>query len=249
MHSRNAQRKDSPRREIPKKFAIMANRLPMQEALRVADSAGLTIASNKTMDTACIKTRDVEINGKTIGLLSRGFSSWAGTMVAYEEDDKGLGREITCVDRAGITYVFPVPEEHQGKRNVVLVAEHPDLKLVEDGDKRLVVQAREVGIVERFPEHLGLFGPLPDRVNYDTDSKYGIPQGDAVKYSPQTRHLWRDEGPKVGLLSRSGNLGISFGREDVFVSSADLCHHVMVEGTHEQLVAAKEHLVPGLPKL
>jgi hypothetical protein len=171
-------------------LAILVKRadgVPMEEALAKGDEAGLVIASNKRLSKALVGSdewRDIR----------EVFACWTGTMTAYDKPDQKLGKIIDYTNSdTGVRYVFPVPEEQQGKKNVILVAEHPNVSLVKDGNDR-IVQATEVDVVERFPTSKEGW--------FLGDQKYDIPQGDKVDGSNQdARYLWRI-GKRVGLVAR-----------------------------------------------
>jgi hypothetical protein len=170
--------------------------VPMEEALRRADDAGVVVASNKRISQALIGSE--EWRG-----IREVFVCWSGTMAAYDEPDRKLGKAIVYTEfETDIRYIFLVPQEHQGKKNVLLVAEHPKFSLVHDGNDR-IVQATEVGAVERFPTSEGWFLG---------DPKYDIPTGNRVdgnKYD--ARYLWRVE-KRVGLAARNSWIGFDYGR-------------------------------------
>ncbi|MFH0737419.1 MAG: hypothetical protein V1827_02950 [Candidatus Micrarchaeota archaeon] len=168
-------------------FVKRSDGVPMEEALRRADEAGLVIASNRRLSKVLVGS------GEWRG-MKEAFACWGGDMTGYDKPDQKLGKTIEYVDsETGIRYVFPVPEEHVGKKNVILVAQHPGFTLETDGKTR-VVQAKEVGVVSEFPVasknwHLG-------------DPKYDIPTGKEVNISNEAaRFLWRI-GKRVGLVAR-----------------------------------------------
>jgi hypothetical protein len=173
---------------------------PMEEAIRKADEAGLVIASNKRLDKA------LKGNGEWRSKQT-GFISWSGTMTAYDKPDQRLGKTIVYdVPKSEIRYVFPVPEEHQGKKNIILVAEHPEFSLVKDGNDR-IIQATDIGAVERFP--LAMYGW------YLADPRYGIPHGDTANDGRKTaRYLARRE-KRVGLVVRCTDVDSYIGRRVV----------------------------------
>jgi len=152
--------------------------VPMEEALRKADEAGAVLASNKLL--SCILLGNDPHHKFHIWLsISKGLSCWSGTMVAYEVPGKILGEIIEYVDsNTKIRYVFPVPEEHQGKENVALVTEHPNFTLFSAGNDR-IVHAQEIGIVESFPAFDGW---------YMGDPKYDIPQGAMICEEARDRY-------------------------------------------------------------
>ena len=184
-------------------LAVLVKRLngvPMEEALAKADEKGLVIASNKRLSKALVGSDE------WLGIREV-FACWSGTMTAYDKPGKKLGKAIEYTDpETCIRYVFPVPEEHQGKKNVVLVAEHPDFTLETDGKTR-VVQAKEVGVVSEFP--------VASENWYLGDSKYDIPTGNKVDGSDEAaRYLWRID-KRVGLVARGGYDGFYVNGRDV----------------------------------
>jgi hypothetical protein len=157
-------------------FITNVNGVTMEEALRRTDKAGLVIASNKRLGKALVGSNEWR-------QVSDVFTCWSGTMAAYDKPGQKLGKMIEYTDPlTRKKYIFPVPEEHQGKKNVILVAEHPDFTLERDG-KTSIVQAKKVGIVEEFPVSNNY---------YLADPKYGIPTGEKVDYfNPEGRLLAR----------------------------------------------------------
>jgi hypothetical protein len=192
-----------------------SNGVPMEEALAKADEAGADIASNKRLSKALVGSEEWRS-------ISEVLACWSGTMTAYDKPDKKLGKAIEYTDsETGTRYVFPVPEEHQGKKNVVLVAEHPHFTLETDGKTR-VVQAKEVGVVSEFPVasenwHLG-------------DAKYDIPTGKKVDARDEAaRCLWRID-KRVGLVARGDYFSGYDGRRSVdLVNRASSVFGVAIE--------------------
>lgn len=168
-------------------LVTVSNGLGMGAALRRADRAGRVIASNKMLSKALVGSDEWRS-------IREVFACWTGTMTAYDEPDKKLGKTIEYTNsKTGIRYVFPVPEEHQGKKNIVLVAEHPDFTLETDGKTR-VVQAKEVGVVSKFP--------VASENWYLGDAKYDIPTGKKVSGDNEdARYLLRME-KRVGFVAR-----------------------------------------------
>lgn len=165
-------------------------RLPMEEAIRKANEAGFVIASNKRLDQALVRSK--EWKG-----VCNALPCWSGTMIAYEEPDKGLGETIEYRESEfGMRYVFQVPDKFRGERNLALVAEHPGFTLEREGHD-WIVQATGVDAIERFPK-------IPIGW-YFADPKHGIPNGELLDEScPDARYLLRTE-KRVGLVSRTCN--------------------------------------------
>jgi len=203
-------------------LAILVRRsagVPMEEALARADNAGAVIASNKRLSKALVGSD--EWQG-----IREVFACWTGTMTAYDKPDQKLGKIIEYTDsETGVRYVFPVPEEHWGKTNVILVAEHPGVSLVKDGNDR-IVQAIGVDIVERFP--------TSEEGWFLGDPKYDVPQGNKVDSSNQdARYLWRID-KRVGLVARGydgGGWGGGGGRDVLLGGAPSGAFGVAVEAT------------------
>jgi hypothetical protein len=202
-----------------------ASGVPMEEALRRADDAGLVIASNKRLSQALVGSDEWQSLGEA-------FACWSGTMVAYEKPGTALGKVIAYSDwKTNTRYVFPVPEEHQGKKNVILVGEHPDFSLVRDGDA-LIVQANAVRIVEKFSRDI--IGWYPG------DPVCDIPLETPVGMVNINDRYIRRTSRMVGLISRDyrkQTLG-DYQREISFDNEPSFLQGVVVEGTPEQISAA-----------
>ncbi len=171
----------------------------MEEAIRRADDAGLVMAPNGRMSQAlrCDEWRRLE------GL----FGCWTGTMVGYDLPDKRLGTSIEYTDpNTNIRYVFPVPKDHVGEKNIALVAEHPDFTLETDGMSR-IVQAKDTCIVTEFPV---------DKDMHVLDPRFSIPRGQRIHRNDE-EELPDDVGTisriekRVGLASRTSCSGIHSG--------------------------------------
>jgi hypothetical protein len=183
------QRKAPKERIRGPNLAVLVKRakgVPMEGALVKADAAGSVIASNKRLGKVIVGSE--EWRG-----ISEVFTCWSGTMAAYDKPDKRLGTTIEYTDpKTGIRYVFPVPEEHQGKKNIVLIAEHPDFTLETDGKTR-IVKAKEVGVVPEFP--------VASKNWYRGHPGYDIPAGKkATSDDEAARYLWRID-KRVGLVA------------------------------------------------
>jgi|GEM_PF-6312834 hypothetical protein len=104
-----------------------------------------------------------------------------GTIVGFEQLGVPLG-EVICMRCKTGWYVFPVPARYRGSMDVVLAVNHPDFKIICDGDTRVIDALPDrVGIVKRFPWY-GKIRYLP----YDCwDPVFGIPSL-AIAKKPQS---------------------------------------------------------------
>lgn len=177
------------------KLAILISRsagIPMEEALIKANEAAVVIASNKRLSKALNESNEWR-NIRTV------FTCWSGTMTGYDIPNKKLGKNIEYIDpEIGVRYIFPVPERHQGKKNVILVVNHPNFTLETDKKTR-IIQANNVGVVSKFP--------VDSHKWYLGDPKYDIPTGKEVgEDNIHARYLIRRE-KRVGLISRGWDSG------------------------------------------
>jgi len=238
----------SKHRQKRTKLAIFAKAgdrgLPMEEAILKTNRAGLVIASNKRITQAIVDSDEWE----TIRPV---FGCWTGTLVAYDEPDKKLGKTIEYVDeRTGICYTIDVPEEHRGKKNVVLVAEHPGID-IEKTKSGWLVNASRLDVLGDFPTVDGW---------YLGDPKYDIPTGKRLPLSylwyldrrsakddpdlppdikAKVRHIFRNE-KRVGLIAK-GFCWVGLDGRAIINYSPSNTLGVAVEGTSEQLAAAGLH--------
>ena len=167
-------------------LATKANGLTFREALELANKENLVLASNKRMTRALVETE--EWKG-----MKEAFPCWTGTMAGYARPDERLGEFIEYTDpEDGQKYVFPVPEQYRKEKNMILVVEHPNYSLVQDGNN-LVVEASGVVGLPNFPEKDGW---------YFSDGQFDIPTGKEVSSSDEkARYLWRVDS-RVGPVLR-----------------------------------------------
>jgi len=157
--------------------------VPFDEALRIAEQGRYVIASNARMSKALVGSKPWD---KPREYISEVLCCWTGTMTAYAKPGEKLGATIEYTDpKTEQRWVFPVPKQFVGMKDVILVAEHPDYTLEREGKNR-VVQAGIVDVVENFP--------MRNERAYLADAKHGIPQGDAVSgIERNARFLWRTD--------------------------------------------------------
>jgi hypothetical protein len=173
--------------------------VPMEDAIRRADEAGLVMASNKRLSNALVGSEGCRS-------ISDAPCWWTGTMTGYVKPGRTFRQEterISSIDnghfiahtdpKTKIRYLFPVMEGYLDKSDCILAVNHPDFELVKDGNDRIIRAAR-IDLIERFPDSYGW---------YLGDAKYDIPHGDAVDGRNQdARFFQRTEG-RVGLVVRS----------------------------------------------
>jgi hypothetical protein len=190
---KHAIRQDSGHRTVNQNlriFATAAKGLPMEEALRRVNAAGLVLASLRRVETLLLTDAWLD--------FTSAFTCWSGTMVGYDIAGRKLGESIVY-ESEGARYVFPVPERYRGMKDAALVAEHPNFTLAREKKDR-IVQAAEtnVGVVENFPAH-GQGTPL-----YKPGQRYGIPAGAPVGPDTDGVFLSRLGASRVGLAPHVG---------------------------------------------
>ena len=202
----------------------------MEEALKRAEDSGRAMASNRRISEAFA-------SGEWKGLRGNGgqmdeFEIWTGTMIGFDEPEKGVGEVIVDVDNSeypynGRRYIFPVPEEHRGKKNIVLVAEHPNYTLETDGKDRIVVADR-VDVVENLPYKMKVGW-------FMGDPEHDIPSGSEVPFrTPNAVYLMRMldimAKKRVGLVDRhfSDSPGAWFYRHSIGIHPPRAQHKMVL---------------------
>lgn len=156
-----------------------------EEAFRKAGEKNLVVVSNKTWDSLLVGSDEWK-------KAREALTVWTGTMVAYAEPDKALGKFVEFEDK-GITWVFPVPAKWQGEKDVALVVEHPNFTIEVEGNRRIIIaDEKHVSLVRNFPAEDGW---------YKTDSEHGIPNGEQID-SEDARYLVRINSARVGPVAR-----------------------------------------------
>ena len=164
---------------------------------RIDHSCKRIIVSNNRLDKALVGSEEWRNIVELLPCLT-------GTLVAYASPGSRLGETVECSDREDTLWVFPVPKEHQGKKDAILVAEHPNYRLEreinrEPGDRhryRMIVQDAQVDLIDRFPDKDGW---------YFADPKHGIPFGDLVdERESDARYLMRRDF-RVASVKRGDN--------------------------------------------
>ena len=179
--------------------------VPFEEGLQRACAENRVIVSNKRLDKALVGSE--EWKG-----ISEVFACWSGTMTAYTKPNEAFLGTVEYVDpETGYRWVFRVPEEYQGVRNAILVAEHPDYTLEVDGNNR-VLHAATVNLVEAFPVKDGC---------YLVDPVHGIPTGPVAdswnsrclnRIARRVGPVWVAPPEAVGYIQWSINLDIAPSR-------------------------------------
>ncbi|MBN2122341.1 hypothetical protein JW721_04805 [Candidatus Micrarchaeota archaeon] len=184
-----------------------ANPVPFPRAVSEADWRNAVIASNKRLHNLLIEI------SKTPGLhpLRGAFPCASGTLAAYVEPGTPFNesRLFSSQERAIIftevkvdpitkretlqRYIFPVPQEHAKKADAVLVSEHPDYSLLQDGNELWIL-----------PSVIDCVGDFPGRNGfYRADETHGIPQGGRFySWNGGSGYLWRKEGGAVVSVVR-----------------------------------------------
>ena len=244
-----------------------ANGVPFEQAFDRADREKKVVVSNKRMDSA-LQSNEWQQVREGIWCWTGTMTGYVGPDKAFQEASeptdtiKQGSRSIIYTDsETGFRHIFPIPEEHLEVRNGILVTEHPEYKLTVDGNDR-IVEPQTVSLVEGFPASDGW---------YLADTVHGIPTGEQVNSSnADARYLGRVD-KRVGPVARdydfigyggwrvvylvdrpSGGFGVvveaaSGGAPTKATSSSTMKVReeggkIIVEGTSEQLAAAKRKL-------
>lgn len=124
--------------------------VPFEDALKIAEQGRCVLASNARLSKALFV-------GEEWKGLTKAFPCWTGTMTAYAKPGEKLGDTIEYIDpNTNRRWVFPVPQQFRGEKDCILVSEHPDYTIENDGENR-IVRAMEVYIVGAFPASSGFF--------------------------------------------------------------------------------------------
>ena len=188
------------------------NNIPMEEALMKAGVAGTIIVPNRGLGTVLL--------GESWKGIRDALPCWTGTLAAYDKPGAPLGKTIEYVDyRTNVRYVFLVPEEHIGKKDVLFISEHPNFFFIRDGNSR-IVQAREMSAVEGFGV---IKGAYREEGWYLTDPIFDLPvRAKSSSADPYARYFWRAE-KMISLISRGYGTFDFDGRRviDLFHSPSD----------------------------
>lgn len=184
-----------PENERPQVFVKSFWGSSSQDSVVRAFSEKKNVCPNIAVDKALVLTDEWKV-------IRAGFPCWTGTMAAYAEPGQLLGGRIEYFDkRTGFIWILPVPEEYRGERDVILVIEYPGYFLEPRANIMLVNAVGKVSIVRDFPASDGWC--LPERL-------FGIPRGDFVGYSRESRYLLRTRSSRVGPIAR-GRSWVDYG--------------------------------------
>lgn len=154
--------------------------LPFDKLLPAVDEKGLVLVSNKRLNRAHDERKLEHLSGALI--------CHTGTHTCYVKPDTTFERAAIVVTEleevAGTRYfirytdpqsrkhwLFPIPPDYLGKKDSILVTEHPDYAFILDRKTIITVPAGislrdAVDLVEKFPRKNG---------HYPVDSKHNIP--------------------------------------------------------------------------
>jgi hypothetical protein len=175
----------------------------------------MVIASNQKLDLALART-DRE-NG-----IAAAIPCWTGTIACHAKPGARFAEAAEKISSLGgsfmvytepatrVRLLFPVPEEHLGEADAVLVAEHPGYTMQRDGKDGIVIAAH-IDIVRGLPASDG---------SYLVDPVHGIPAGDkADDFDPASRLLYRKPETWVGLVIRVKEFFLGNGPRSIFLES------------------------------
>jgi len=159
-----------------------SNGVGFEEALQLAE--GKTLASNATMDAIL---QNDELRRK----YADAFSCWTGTIVVYTASGQPFKKYVKAFGM-----VFDIPEEYQGKSDLVLVLKHPDVRIELGTYDMKVLKGKVVKAL-----------PMKEDGWYLVDEETGIPCGAPSSSSDiNARRLYRRDGEDyIGPLVRWGD--------------------------------------------
>ncbi len=170
----------------------------MEEALCMLKENNFAPLSNKSYSLNVMNSSEWDVHH-----IVADSPSWTGTMAAYDKPDQKLGKTIVYIDaETDLRYEFPVPEEHRGKKDVILVAEYPDYTIKKDGRLR-TIDAKKVDVISRFPSDNNCF-TLGYCNRYLGDRKHDIPRGN-ITNNTNSLSLYRIQ-RRVGLIVRGPDI-------------------------------------------
>jgi len=225
-----------PKLEVFIRYKDGATAEKILEAVEIANKKGpdrIRIATNLEIDLA--------LQTGTWEEIRNAFPLWTGTGFAYVGAGKKFRDEAEKINgkyylvftdpRTKERCLFPIPEQHLDVMNGILIAEHPDLSLIKDGNDRIVV-AKEIDLVEKFPTECGHW-LIPD-------PKHGIPCGKKkTNNDPNARLLVRRLNKLVSLDVRDYGCG-NWGR---YNSRGVLFDYAPSEGFGVAVVREKREIV------
>ena len=178
------------------------------QALALAKKEGRLIVPNDVHDRILTKLT----GRKDKKYLKENYPVWTGTLVIYEKPDIPFGEQVVFSwERNKVKYSlsFEVPEQFQGKVNCALVVEHPDFELIalENNKFEFKVLDSKIQLIKGFPKENGWHMP---------HAETGIPQGNEVKRSSDSRYIWRNGSSYLGPVARGVGIGGNNRRQDVY---------------------------------
>jgi hypothetical protein len=144
-----------------------------------------------------------------VAFLRNHYPVWTGTFVIYEAPNKPFGEkgyygwEDYYLD-TNFSLSLAVPEHFRGKKDCVLVVEHPDFDLVAAGNNRFNLKTEENSfhLLEKFPKKSGK--------RHDFDERFRIPVGSPKRKNHSMRFQRRWHDVHVGPVAR-GFVGGDYG--------------------------------------
>jgi hypothetical protein len=94
--------------------------LTIQESINAANQRKLRLLSNLELDHRLFLSDDWKKEKEM-------YPCWSGTFIAYEAPGVAFGKTVGFRD-----LVVSVPKQFQGRKDCVLVCNHPDFKLKKD---------------------------------------------------------------------------------------------------------------------
>ena len=173
--------------------------VPADEVFSKAEAAGVIVAPNKELSRVLVGSDEWRSIQATL-------PCWTGTMTGYVipgktfreggEELRSIGKDyryaiIYTEDKTGIRHILPIPREYEDEKDSILVTEHPNFWIVNDGKDRIVVSAY-VDIVRGFPA----------TNDWYLGDSYDIPCGNVTESSNQAARYLHRIAKRVGPVAR-----------------------------------------------
>lgn len=211
----------------------ISNQRPFEESIQLVDEQRRVVASNSRVDEFIHSPSP----WPKPEWLKKYLWCHTGTMTAYVEPGVLLGSEIEFMDPGtDLKWIFPVPAKFRREKDAVLVVEHPNYRIIQEGDNRIIESDPDkIDIVLGFPGSDGRvdFGDwAPPGIDFPVDPKYGIPTTGELQHPSMRRFLFRRERMVAPIVRGVDGFYGRMTQNAVFIKSSPSCtQKVIVESS------------------
>ena len=146
-----------------------------EEALKLSEKEGKPLLTNLQADEILHNLEAYEQNKKL-------FHCWTGLITVYENPGTPFGKYVKDPDSG---WIFDIPKAYQGQKDIALVLQQKDYKIVEGEYGIKFLKASKMEAIP-FPASNGWYLP---------ETKFGLPSGEkSNQENPKARYLWRVSG-------------------------------------------------------